>query len=111
MEDLFEEVVGEIEEGRGRVPIVRVAPGRVQVRGTVRLSDVGEALGMELEHPKVTTVSGLVLLLLGGPASVGAVVTWNNLRIEVVSVVGRGVADAVVTRLAGPLRSAAHRAK
>ena len=102
MEDLFEEVVGEIEEGRGRVPIVRDAQGRLQVRGTVRLSDIGEALGMELEHPKVTTVSGLVLLLLGGPAKTGAEVTWNHVRIEVAAVVGRGVSEAIVTRVGGP---------
>jgi len=102
MEDLFEEVVGEIEEGRGRVPIFRDTEGRVHVRGTVRLSDVGEIFRIELEHPKVTTVSGLVLLLLGGPAWVGAVVTLNGVRFEVVSVVGRGVAEAIVTRISGP---------
>jgi CBS domain containing-hemolysin-like protein len=97
MEDLFEEVVGEIEEGRGRVPIFRDSEGRVHVRGTVRLTDVGDLFRTELEHPKVTTVSGLVLLLLGGPARVGAVVTWNNVRFEVMSVVGRGVAEAIVS--------------
>ena len=102
MEDLFEEVVGEIEEGRGRVPITRDATGRVHARGTVRLSDLGEALGLELEHPKVTTTSGLVLLLLGRPALAGDVVTWNHLRIEVTAVAGRGVAEAVITRSAAP---------
>ena len=34
IEDLFEEVVGEIDEGRGRRPIVREADERVRVRGT-----------------------------------------------------------------------------
>ena len=37
IEDLFEEVVGEIEEGRGRALISREASGRLIVRGTVRL--------------------------------------------------------------------------
>ena len=102
MEDLFEEVVGEIEEGRGRVPITRDAAGCVHARGTVRLTDLGEALGIELEHPKVTTISGLVLMLVGRPALVGDVVTWNDLRIEVTAVAGRGVAEAMVTRSAAP---------
>lgn len=99
MEDLFEEVVGDIEEGSGRTSVVREAPGRIRARGTVRLEEAGYALGCSLEHPKVTTVSGLVLLLLGRPAAVGDAVTWHNVQIDVTAVAGRGVADAVLTRV------------
>jgi CBS domain containing-hemolysin-like protein len=98
IEDLFEEVVGEIEEGRGRMPIVRDADGRLHARGTVRLEELGEPLGHTIEHPKVTTVSGLVLTLLGRPAAVGDVVTYQGARFEVTAVAGRGVQDAVITR-------------
>ena len=97
IEDLFEEVVGDIDEGRARGPVVREADGRVRVRGTVRLDEAGEALGRSLEHDKVTTISGLVLMLLGRPAVVGDVMTWNNVRIEVASVAGRGVGEAVLS--------------
>jgi CBS domain containing-hemolysin-like protein len=100
IEDLFEEVVGDIEEGRARSPIVKDDQGRVHVRGTVRLQEAGDAIGCTLEHDRVTTISGLVLLLLGRPASVGDVVTYQRVRIEVTAVVGRGVQDAVVTTVA-----------
>lgn len=102
MEDLFEEVVGDIQEGAGRTSILREGPGRIRARGTVRLEEAGAALGCALEHPKVTTISGLVLVLLGRPASVGDAVTWQNARIEVAAVAGRGVADAIVTRVSPP---------
>ena len=102
MEDLFEEVIGDIEEGRGRAAIVREANGAVRVRGTVRLDEVAKSLDWPLEHPKVTTVSGLVLLLLGRPALLGDVVTWNHVRVEVTKVAGRGVAEALLTRDAPP---------
>ena len=102
MEDLFEEVIGDIQEGAGRTSIVREGAGRIRARGTVRLEEAGAALGCTIEHPKVTTVSGLVLLLLGKPASVGDVVTWQNVRIEVAAVAGRGVADAIVTKIPPP---------
>ena len=59
-------------------------------------------LDWPLEHPKVTTMSGLVLLLLGRPALVADVVTWNQIRIEVTKVAGRGVAEVLMTRLATP---------
>ena len=102
MEDLVEEVVGEIEEGRRPVPIVRGPEGQLRVRGTVRLTEVGEALDRELDHPRVTTVSGLVLLLLGRPAQVGDVVTYKDVRFEVIAVAGRGVLDAEVSEIAPP---------
>jgi CBS domain containing-hemolysin-like protein len=97
IEDVFEEVVGDIEEGRRPAPITRDGAGRLIVRGTVRLDEVGDALDRELEHPRVTTVSGLVLLLLGRPAAVGDVVAYQDVRIEVTSVAGRGVREALVT--------------
>jgi CBS domain containing-hemolysin-like protein len=97
IEDLFEEVVGEIDEGRGRTPIWREPSGRLLVRGTVRLKDAGDALGRSLEHPDVQTISGLVLALAGRPAAAGDVVTWNDVRIEVIAVAGRGVQDAALT--------------
>jgi CBS domain containing-hemolysin-like protein len=102
MEDLFEEVIGDIEEGRGRAAIVPEPGGAVRVRGTVRLDEIAKTLDWPLEHPKVTTMSGLVLLLLGRPALLGDVVTWNQVRIEVTRVAGRGVAEALMTRAAAP---------
>ena len=98
IEDLFEEVVGEIEEGRERTPIVRDGDGRLLVRGTVRLKDAGEKLGVVLEHPDVQSVSGLVLTELGRPAAAGDVVTWNGVRFEVKTVAGLGVGDALITK-------------
>jgi CBS domain containing-hemolysin-like protein len=100
--DLFEEVVGDIDEDRGRPPISKDALGRVVVRGTVRLTSAGEALGVTLEHPDVQSVSGLVLALLDRPAHVGDVVTWGHVRIEVTAVAGRGVAEAAMTKLPTP---------
>jgi CBS domain containing-hemolysin-like protein len=99
IEDLFEEVVGDIEEGQGHQAIVRESSGRCRMRGTVRLEEAGAELGCVFEHPKTTTVSGLVLLLLGRPAVVGDVVTWHNVRIEVTATAGRGVSEALLHSL------------
>jgi len=77
----------------------------VVVRGTVRLTSAGDALGVTLEHPDVQSVSGLVLALLDRGAQVGDVVTWGHVRIEVTAVAGRGVAEAAMTRLPTPATS------
>jgi CBS domain containing-hemolysin-like protein len=99
--DLFEEVVGDITEGRGRGPVYRDPAGRVLVRGTVRLSTAGDALGVTLEHPEVQSISGLVLSQLGRPAVVGDAVVYRGVRLEVTATSGKGVAEVAMSRAAG----------
>jgi CBS domain containing-hemolysin-like protein len=99
VEDLSEEVVGEIEEGRPVPPPVWTdAERRVRAAGTARLDEVGERFGAALDHTDVDTVSGLVLALLERPPRPGDAVIFSGLRFEVTAVSGRGVRDSVVTR-------------
>jgi CBS domain containing-hemolysin-like protein len=99
-EDLFEEVVGDIgDEGTGAPEVLAAEDGTVVVAGVARLETLGDALGIELAHPDVDTVSGLVLTLLGRSPQVGDAVTYAGRRIEVTTVRGRGVGAAVVGRV------------
>lgn len=95
IEDLFAEVVGEIDEGAAHpLEIERQPDGAVAVAGTVRLDEVGDALGVVLEHEEVETVSGLVLSLLGRPPVVGDRVEYDDVCFEVTEVEGHGVERA-----------------
>ncbi len=97
IEDLFEEVIGDIAEGTSeRPPIYSDSLGHLHVAGTVRLDEVGEQLNLILEHEEVTTVSGLVLTLLGRPAAVGDTVIYKGVRFEVTAVEGHGVKECKV---------------
>jgi len=98
IEDLFEEVVGEIEEGAlGRPEVFRDEAGRVIVAGTVRLDEVGDFLGVVLEHEGVDTVSGLVLAELERPPVVGDAVEFDGVRLVVTEVEGHGVREAAAS--------------
>jgi len=98
IEDLGVEAVGEVEEGPHEIPeIVREEGGRAHVYGIVRLDEVGEVFGLELEHEDVDTVSGLVLALLERPPVVGDVVSWQGLRFQVTQVEGYGVERCLVS--------------
>ena len=96
LEDLFEEVVGDIADP-GETPTIRTDPaGRLTVAGTVRLEELGEALDLVLGHEEVDTVSGLVLAMLGRPPTVGDRVEYDGVTLVVSAVRGRGVQEATV---------------
>jgi CBS domain containing-hemolysin-like protein len=99
VEDLFEEVIGEIEEEAERPASWTDDQGRLHVDGAMRIEDVGEHFSAELEHEDVDTVSGLVLALLDRPPTVGDAVAHDGVVFEVLAVEGHGVAECVVTRL------------
>ncbi|HUF91855.1 MAG TPA: hemolysin family protein [Candidatus Limnocylindria bacterium] len=102
LEDLREEVVGELTEDVTSAQEIRPREdGGFVVAGTVRLTDAGAALGAVIEHPEVETVSGLVLARLGRPPKVGDVVEYGEARVQVLRLRGRGVHEAVITRRAG----------
>ncbi len=103
LEDLFEEVIGPMEDGATPLEIAPDgAAGGLRVAGTVRLDEVGEALGVPLEHAEVDTVGGLVLTLLGRPPRVGDIVQSGRVRFEVTAVQGRGVQACNATLLSEP---------
>jgi CBS domain containing-hemolysin-like protein len=95
LEDLFEEVVGEIEEGPATAAGPhRDAQGRIRVPGTMRLDELGQIFDLELTHEDVDSVSGLILTLLGRPPNVGDAVVYERLRLQVTAVKGHGVDEA-----------------
>ena len=80
----------------------RTAQGGFRVEGTVRIDKVGEALGCELEHPDVDSVSGLVLAVLGRLPVVGEAVEYDHVRFEVTKVERHGVGEARVSHVVPP---------
>jgi CBS domain containing-hemolysin-like protein len=98
LQDLFEEVVGDIEEGPAGAPnVYRDAEGRLRVPGTMRIDELGAEFGLELEHDEVDSVSGLVLTLLGRPPDVGDTVRYDRLQFTVTAVKGHGVEECAVS--------------
>ena len=100
LEDLFEEVVGEIGEDPLEMPATyKDDQGRLRVTGTMRVEEVGQQFDLDVEHEDVDSVSGLILTLLGRPALVGDRVVYERLEFEVTAVKGHGVDECAVTLL------------
>jgi CBS domain containing-hemolysin-like protein len=106
LQDLFEEVVGEIEEGpTGPPQIYRDPKGRLRVPGTMRLDELGQEFDLDLEHEDVDSVSGLILTLLGRPPVVGDTARYERLQFEVTRVKGHGVDECAVSLVPNPISS------
>ena len=98
MEDLFEEVVGEIDDSpERRSGPKRDQAGRLLVPGTLRLDELGQQFDLELTNEDVDSVSGLILMLLGRPPTVGDSVEYDRLHLTVTAVKGHGVEEAAVS--------------
>ena len=98
LDDLFEEVVGEIADSpTDAPPFYRDAAGRLRVPGTMRVDEVGQQFDLDLEHEEVDSVSGLVLTLLGRTPVVGDAVRYERLVFVVTAVKGHGVDECAVS--------------
>jgi len=100
LEDLAEEVVGEIDEGAPIAPgLVKMPDGAVVVAGTLRLDELGQHFDMDLQHDEVDSVSGLVMALLDRPPVAGDVVEYDRFEFTVLSVTGHGAREVKARRL------------
>nr|WP_281386469.1 hemolysin family protein [Jiangella mangrovi] len=91
LEDLVEELVGEIrdEYDTDELPTAAGAGGVVDVDGMLNLGDFADRTGVRLPDGPYETVAGFVVARLGRLPSVGDVVDYDGVRIEVLSLDGR----------------------
>ncbi len=92
MEDLLEEIVGEIEDEFSRshdAQVIHEADGKVLVDPGVTTENVEEIFGASIVATEVDTVGGYVYHSLGRIPQTGDVVQTDRLHIEVVSMLGR----------------------
>jgi len=89
VEDLVEEIVGEIgEEDRRPVPdVIRESGGSMLVRGSVPVDKIAELFGVTLEtaaqHSNVTTIAGLLSSVAGHVPKTGEIMQFDGVRFEV----------------------------
>jgi CBS domain containing-hemolysin-like protein len=100
LEDLLEELVGEItDEYDTETPdVVEVGDGSYRVSGKTSIDDVNELLGAELPDEEWDTVAGLVLDLFGRIPLNGEETAFQGLRFTVEEVRGRRVATVLISR-------------
>jgi putative hemolysin len=99
LEDLIEEIVGEIED-EFDLPdetVERVDADTIRVDGTFPIDDFNERFKVALPQEDYHTVAGFVFGLLGRAAEPGDEVAHDGLRFHVDSVVGQRIDRLTVT--------------
>jgi putative hemolysin len=114
IEDLVEEIVGEIgEEDRRPAPdVVRESGGTMVLRGSVPLDKIGELFGVQLDaatqHSNATTIGGLLNAIAGHVPRAGEVIESDGLRFDVLEANQRKVLRVRARRLASNAATSAH---
>ena len=101
LEDLLEEIVGEIEQENEppETPIVTLNEQEAIVEGQVPLDEVNDVLGLNLEGQGFETLGGFVLHRLGKVPTPGESFESDGLAVEVLSLDGRRVRRVRVRKL------------
>jgi putative hemolysin len=100
IEDMLEEIVGEIEDeyDREEPTIEKVDENEVIVDARVSIDDLNELLGLNIEGEDFDTVGGFVYHELGRIPLAGDEVQADGLRMRVLSIVGRRIKKIRVKR-------------
>lgn len=103
MEDLVEELVGEIQDEFDEEvpPFEEIAPDVLRVRGDLLLDELEQHYELGLDQDEADTVGGLVMALLGSVAEPGEMVIADDVSFEVETVDGLAV-HTVLIRLPAP---------
>ncbi|MFU8867102.1 hemolysin family protein [Natronococcus sp.] len=100
MEDMVEEIIGEILEGGEDLPIEEIDADTVLVRGEVNIEDVNEALEIELpEGEEFETIAGFIFNRAGRLVEEGEEIEFDGVRITVETVENTRIMKARLQKL------------
>ncbi|MFD1646637.1 hemolysin family protein [Haloarchaeobius litoreus] len=101
MEDMIEEIVGEILEGEEEEPIESVDDDTFIVKGELNIEDVNEAMGIDLpEGEEFETIAGFIFNRAGRLVEEGEQITYDGIEITVEQVENTRIMKARLARIA-----------
>jgi CBS domain containing-hemolysin-like protein len=97
LEDIAEELLGPIEAAEGIELVESIGPFKYRLAGDVSIHDWAEAFGINPEEAKVTTIGGLVTVLLGRIPKSGDTAYLHNLTFTVERVRKHRIKTVILT--------------
>lgn len=93
MEDILEEIVGEIEDESDRLDseVEQLTDGSYLIRGRVLVRDLNRRLQLDLPEGEVRTIAGLIIKELGRIPRLEDIVTLKNYRFSIIGLKGKSI--------------------
>lgn len=100
LEDLLEEIVGEIQDeyDSEEPEFVQLGPDSFRVDGRMNLDDVNDLCGTSLPTESVDTIGGFIYDLLGRIPQEGETIQWEDVSFRVEEIEGQRIAKVVITK-------------
>ena len=104
LEDLMEEIVGEIEDefDIGTPQIETISPGEVIMDAAVSIDDLNEALSLDIQGEDFDTVGGFIFDRLGKIPVPGDEIREDGFLVSVLTTSGRRIRKVKITRAPAP---------
>ncbi len=101
MEDILEEIVGDIvdESDREEGHITAIGKNEWLATGDATIEEVNEAVGIELDYPEHQTVSLLILEKLEGFPNLGEKIEYESLEFQVKKMSKKKIEEVLITKL------------
>lgn len=97
LEDIAEELVGRMDLGTGDEPIQQLGPFRYRLAGDLAMHEWADALGIDLEETRQSTIGGLVTALLERVPRKDDVAHLGNLKFTVERVRRHRIETVILT--------------
>jgi putative hemolysin len=105
LEDLIEEIVGEIrDEYDVESPVIQLSDGTMLIDASISLRDLKEDYRIELpESPEYETLGGFLMTALQKIPQAGDMVEIEGKRIKIVEMVGQRISKVKLEKLPEPI--------
>lgn len=104
MEDILEEIVGEIEDESDTPTLPEMWPqpdGSLVAAGTVNLHDINQALEIQLPEEGSTTIGGLIVEQLGAQPEATMCLQIGDVRLEILTLSGNWISRVHIEKRNG----------
>lgn len=98
VEDILEEVVGEIRDEYDKVAtdLIRLAKNKFRVSARMEIDQLNEHLNINIPKENYETLGGFILKEMGKIPHPGEVLLWNSLKFKITRATKRSVSEIII---------------
>ena len=100
MEDLLEEIMGEIVDKDDIIPLYRIFNDQmIEVKGKIEISELNKIFKLDLYDPHAVTVGGYILNRIGRIPKPGETIIINKLSFKITDTLPNKIEEILITKL------------